>query len=96
MTHDILQEAEFRVEANGIDLPALFSKDTCGPQGAGELYVKPGVPIQRVLLDGDQERRMRSTTEELFTVAGMGEVAHMVMKEMMEGNESEFTEGGMV
>jgi cysteine desulfurase len=75
------------VQADGIDLLTLSSNDLYGPQGAGALYVKPGVPIQPVLLGGGQERGLRSGTENLFAIAGMGEAARIVMNEMTEESE---------
>jgi cysteine desulfurase len=75
------------VQADGIDLLTLSSNDLYGPQGAGALYVKPGVPIQPVLLGGGQERGLRSGTEDLFAIAGMGEAARIIMNEMTEESE---------
>lgn len=75
------------VQANGIDLLTLSSNDLYGPQGAGALYVKPGVQIQPVLLGGGQERGLRSGTEDLFAIAGMGDAARIVMNEMTEESE---------
>jgi cysteine desulfurase len=48
------------VQADGIDLLTLSSNDLYGPQGAGALYVKPGIKLQPVLLGGGQERGLRS------------------------------------
>jgi cysteine desulfurase len=53
-----------------------------GPQGAGALYIKPGIRIQPVLLGGGQERGLRSGTENLFAIAGMGEAARIAKDEM--------------
>ena len=74
------------VQADGIDLLTLSSNDMYGPQGAGALYVKTGVRIQPVLPGGGQERGLRSGTENIFAVAGMGEAARIVREEM--GGES--------
>ena len=75
------------VQKDGIDLLTLSSNDLCGPQGAGALYVKPGVKIQSVLLGGGQERGLRSGTENVFAIAGMGEAARIAQQEMkLESN----------
>ncbi|MDH7506596.1 MAG: cysteine desulfurase family protein [Candidatus Thermoplasmatota archaeon] len=74
------------VQKDGIDLLTLSSNDLYGPRGAGALYVKPGVKIQSVLLGGGQERGLRSGTENVFSIVGMGEAAKIAMKEMK--NES--------
>ena len=60
------------VQADGIDLLTLSSNDLYGPQGAGALYVKPGVKLQPVILGGGQERGLRSGTENIFAFAGLG------------------------
>ncbi len=72
------------VQGDGIDLLTLSSNDMYGPQGAGALYVKPGVKIQPILPGGGQERGLRSGTENLFAIAGMGEAARIAEDEMEE------------
>jgi cysteine desulfurase len=70
------------VQADGIDLLTLSSNDLYGPQGAGALYIKPGIRLQPLLLGGGQERGFRSGTENLFAIAGMGEAARIAESEM--------------
>jgi cysteine desulfurase len=72
------------VQKDGIDLLTLSSNDLYGPQGAGVLYVKPGVRIQSVLLGGGQERGLRSGTENVFAIAGMGEAVCIIQQEMKQ------------
>lgn len=75
------------VQADGIDLLTLSSNDLYGPQGAGALYVKPGIRLQPVLLGGGQERGLRSGTENIFAIAGMGEAAQIAKDEMAKESE---------
>lgn len=70
------------VQNDGIDLLTLSSNDIYGPQGAGALYIKPGVKIQSILPGGGQERGLRSGSENLFAIAGMGEAARIAKNEM--------------
>ena len=70
------------VQKDGIDLLSLSSNDLYGPQGAGALYIKPGVKVQPVILGGGQERGLRSGTENIFAIAGMGEAAKIMHAEM--------------
>lgn len=70
------------VQKDGIDLLTLSSNDMYGPRGAGALYIKPGVKIQTILPGGGQERGLRSGTENLFAIAGMGEAARIAREEM--------------
>jgi cysteine desulfurase len=72
------------VQADGIDLLTLSSNDLYGPKGAGALYIKKGVKLQPIMLGGGQERGLRSGTENLFAIAGMGEAAKIAKKEMTD------------
>jgi len=74
------------VQKDGIDLLTLSSNDLYGPQGAGALYFKPGVKLQSVLLGGGQERGLRSGTENVFAIVGMGEAARIAQQEMQQEN----------
>ncbi len=75
------------VQNDGIDLLTLSSNDLYGPCGAGAIYIKPGVKVQSVMPGGGQERGLRSGTENIFAIAGMGEAARIAKQEMK--NESE-------
>lgn len=75
------------VQKDGIDLLTLSSNDICGPQGAGALYVKTGVKLQSVMPGGGQERGLRSGTENIFAIAGMGEAARLAKDEMKGESE---------
>jgi cysteine desulfurase len=70
------------VQNDGIDLLTLSSNDMYGPQGVGALYIKPGVKLQTILPGGGQERGLRSGTENVFAIAGMGEAARIAKDEM--------------
>jgi cysteine desulfurase len=75
------------VQSDGIDLLTLSSNDLYGPQGAGALYIKSGVKLQPILPGGGQERGLRSGTENIFAIAGMGEAARIAKDEMQEEGE---------
>ena len=75
------------VQADGIDLLTLSSNDLYGPQGAGALYIKPHIKLQPVLPGGGQERGLRSGTENIFAIAGMGEAARIAKDEMAQESE---------
>jgi cysteine desulfurase len=70
------------VQKDGIDLLSLSSNDLGGPQGAGALYIKPGVKIQPIIYGGGQERGLRSGTENIFAMVGMGEAARLAGLEL--------------
>ncbi len=75
------------VQKDGIDLLTLSSNDLYGPQGAGALYVKPGVRIQPVLFGGGQEKGLEPGTENLYALAGFGEAARLVKLEKAEESQ---------
>ena len=70
------------VQKDGIDLLTISSNSMYGPQGAGVLYIKPGIKVQSIIPGGGQERGLRSGTENIFAIAGMGEAAKIVKSEM--------------
>ncbi len=72
------------VQKNNIDLLTLSSNELYGPRAAAILYIKPGIKIQTVLPGGGQERGLRSGTENVFGIAGMGEAARLISNEMEE------------
>jgi cysteine desulfurase len=75
------------VQKEGIDLLTLSSNDMYGPQGAGALYKKPGVKLQSIMPGGGQEQGLRSGTENIFAIAGMGEAARIAKDEMADESE---------
>jgi cysteine desulfurase len=75
------------VQRDGIDLLTMSSNDLYGPQGVGALYIGKGVKVQSVLLGGGQERGLRSGTENIFGIAGMGEAARIAGEEMEQEGE---------
>jgi cysteine desulfurase len=72
------------VQNEGIDLLTFSSNDLGGPQGAGALYIKPGIRIQPVIYGGGQERGFRPGTENFYSLAGFGEAARLAKVEMAE------------
>lgn len=65
-----------------IDLLSISSHKIYGPQGAGALYVRPGVELLPLLNGGGQERRLRSGTQAVPILAGFGVAAELAVQEM--------------
>lgn len=65
-----------------IDLLSLSSHKIYGMQGAGALYVRDGVELVPLLGGGGQERRLRSGTQAVPTIAAFGMAAELAAKEM--------------
>jgi cysteine desulfurase len=70
------------VEAEHIDLLSLSSNDIYGPRGVGALYIKTGTRIMPIIQGGGQERGLRSGTENLPGIVGMGKAAEIIAAEM--------------
>lgn len=65
-----------------VDLLSLSSHKFYGPQGAGALYVHPGVELVPILSGGGQESRLRSGTQAVAAIAGFGVAAQLAASEM--------------
>ncbi len=65
-----------------IDLLSLSSHKFYGPQGAGALYVRPGVALTPLLVGGGQEAKLRSGTQAVPIIAGLGLAAELIGAEM--------------
>ena len=70
------------VEEENIDLLSVSSNDMNGPKGVGALYIKKGTRIQPVIQGGGQERGLRSGTENIPGIVGMGKAAELAQEEM--------------
>ncbi len=70
------------VKRDNIDLLTLSSNDLYGPRGAGALYIRKGVAVQPIVFGGGQERGLRSATENVAGIVGMGAAAEIARKEM--------------
>jgi cysteine desulfurase len=71
-------------DRDNLDLITLSSNDLYGPRGVGALFVRKGVKIQPIIYGGGQERGLRSGTENVHGIAGMGRAAEIAMEEMEE------------
>ena len=63
---------QINVGALGVDLLTASAHKIHGPKGVGVLYVKKGVTIRPLLLGGGQEKGMRSGTESVPLICGLG------------------------
>ena len=85
IVHEIAPKALFHVDAvqsygkvavypkrMGIDLLSVSGHKLNGPKGSGFLYVREGVHLLPVLYGGGQEKSLRSGTENVPAIAGLG------------------------
>lgn len=66
----------------GVDYLALAGHKVGGPQGAGALWVRSGAPLKPILFGGGQERSLRSGTENVIGLAGLGAAAQIGVRDM--------------
>lgn len=67
----------------GIDLLSISGHKIHGPKGSGVLYVRDKVKIKPIIFGGDQQKGMRSGTENVPAIAGLGQA----VKEIYENHE---------
>ena len=68
----------------GIDLMSVSGHKIHGPKGSGFLYVRDGVKISPIILGGGQQRGMRSGTENVPAIAGLGEAVRLIYQKHSE------------
>jgi cysteine desulfurase len=72
------------VQTQPIDLLSLSAHKLHGPQGVGALYIREGVKIASLIHGGGQERGLRSATENVVGIVGLGQAAEIARAEMSE------------
>ena len=70
------------VKELGVDLLSLSAHKLHGPKGIGALYVRRGVSLDPIVFGGGQERGLRSATENVAGIVGLGAAAALAREEM--------------
>jgi cysteine desulfurase len=70
------------VRTLSIDLLSLAAHKIHGPKGVGALFVRNGISIAPLIHGGGQERGLRSATENMSGIAGLGCAAEIARTEM--------------
>ena len=88
-------QAAGRIRLNVGETPvstlAVSGHKLYGPQGVGALFVRGGTAIEPVVLGGGQEGGLRSGTENVAGIVGLGEAARLAREELEQriGHETE-------
>jgi len=72
------------VVKDNIDMLSLSSNDLYGPKGVGALYVRGGIRMAPIIVGGGQERGLRSGTENVPAIVGMGKAAEIAAQAMAD------------
>ncbi|OPY27023.1 MAG: putative cysteine desulfurase 2 [Methanocella sp. PtaU1.Bin125] len=72
-----------RVNVNdlGVDLLSLSGHKIHGPKGVGALYLRKGTPVRSLVHGGGHERGIRSGTENVPGIAGMGKACEVMTRD---------------
>ena len=86
--HSDAVQAAGRVPIDVMDVPvstlALSGHKLYGPQGIGALYVRGGVSLEPIFYGGGQEKGLRSGTQNVAGIVGLGTAAALAGEEMDE------------
>lgn len=72
----------FEVNSLNVDLLSISGHKFHGPKGSGALFVKKGVRLEPLLYGGNQEAGLRSGTENVPAIAGMGTAAEQTFRSL--------------
>jgi cysteine desulfurase len=72
---------EINLKELKVDLLSSSAHKLYGPKGVGFLYIRKGTKIQAFLRGGEQERRLRASTENVPGIVGFGEAAKIARQE---------------
>lgn len=65
-----------------VDLLSLSGHKIHGPKGIGALYIDEHVKIEPIVFGGEQQRNIRSGTENVPGIAGLGLAAQMIYQDL--------------
>jgi len=68
------------VEELGVDLMTLDAQKMYGPKGVGALYIRGGIKISPIIFGGEQEKGIRSGTENIPFIVGFAKAFELAQK----------------
>lgn len=77
-------KVEIDVQALGVDLLSLSGHKVYAPKGVGALWIRSGVKLEPLFHGGGQERGLRSGTENLAGMAGLGMACEILAGAMVD------------
>lgn len=70
------------VKELGVDMMTLSAHKMYGPKGVGALYINNELKIEPILHGGGQEKEMRSGTQNVAGIVGMGKAAEVAVQKI--------------
>lgn len=67
-----------------VDMCSVSGHKIHGPKGIGALYIDSGVKIQPIVFGGEQQKNIRSGTENVAGIAGLGLAAKLIYEDLDE------------
>ncbi len=86
-TAQTLAKLPIDVSEHNISFLCGASHKFFGPKGVGFVYINHNNIVKPLMYGGDQERGMRSGTENIYSIAGMAKAFTMALEEMDERHE---------
>ncbi len=72
------------VEEQNIDLLSISAHKINGPKGVGAVYIKKGISLEVLIHGGGQEKGLRSGTENVPGIVGLGKAAEIAKNKLEE------------
>ncbi|WP_048199088.1 cysteine desulfurase NifS [Methanocella arvoryzae] len=69
------------VDDLGVDMLSLSSHKVHGPKGVGVLYLRRGTPVRSLVYGGGHEKGIRSGTENVAGIVGMGKACELAVRD---------------
>ncbi len=87
---DLVQSfGKLETDLNGIDAASFGAHKFYGPKGAGLLYLRAGLPIERIHFGGAHEGERRPGTENVAAIVGMAAAAEHALQNLPNEQERE-------
>jgi cysteine desulfurase len=75
------------VDELGVDLLSISAHKLYGPKGVGALYIRKGTRMENIVQGGGHERGLRSGTENISGIVGLGRAAELSQETMSQEAE---------
>ncbi len=73
---------QFNVDTLGVNLLSMSAHKIYGPKGVGALYIRKGTFVEPQLHGGGHERNLRSSTENVPGIVGLGKAAGLAKERL--------------